>query len=118
MSLLAGVVFLSTALLALRALMFWYARRGPVGGFADAMVVNFVLPLISAAFVTGAGMSVASIWVGASLADAGMAAVAATACVLAWRRLGRLRGGGNVVAFVPQPGVTKAGHADSRQQAA
>ncbi|MCG6965686.1 MAG: hypothetical protein LJE59_04195 [Chromatiaceae bacterium] len=117
MSLFAGIFFLGVSLLLMRVLQIWNDKYGPIGRFATEIMVNLLIPMISAALVTGAGIAIASVWAGISLRDAGAAALLATVFVLAWRRLGSIPGRSTVVPFTPKPGAAQAGLAvDARSR--
>lgn len=110
MSLFIGIAFVGLSVLLLRWLKHWYARAERTGSFADAVVVNFVLPSISAALMSGAISIVMVLFGGITLVDAAAAVGVAGLIVVAWRRLGREKHPDNVVPLTPKPGVTSAPH--------
>jgi hypothetical protein len=110
MSLFIGMALIGISVLSLRWLKHWYARHERTGSFADAVVVNFVLPSIAATLMSGAIAIVIVLLDGITLVDAAAAALLAGLIVVAWRRMGREKHPDNVVPLTPKPGVTSAPH--------
>lgn len=109
MSLFTGISFLASSLLLFRALTIWNRNYGPIGRFANGIMVNFLVPLIAAGFVTGTGICIVSVWSGTSLSDLGEAILTGMAFIVIWRGLGALPDRNSVVPFTPKPGATHSG---------